>query len=664
MVVAAALTGFGLTSPACAGERASDPPAAIASQSHKAHRADDRHEGEEADEIIVQGTRVRRRVQDEPIRVDVLVREEIEEKLLMRPGNIAMLLNETPGIRLQVTSPALGAANIRIRGMEGRYTLLLADGLPLFGGQPSSLGALQIPPTDLAQVEVIKGAASALYGPSALGGVINLISRTPGNSVEAELLGNVTTRDGQDLTGYAATPLGGGWSASLTAGAHRQSRQDLDGDGWIDMPFYQRWTARPRLFWADDYGASLMLTVGVVTEERVGGTLARRTTPDGNPFPQTQDTNRIDLGLVAEMPLVGIGVLALRGSAMQQEDSHRFGTVLEEDRHRTGFAEASLSGGTGQTTWVGGAAFQIDDYRSETFPDFDYRFTVPALFAQVEQELGEAVTLAASARLDFHSDYGTQFSPRLSALYRAGAWSVRATAGRGFFAPTPFIEEIEAAGLSQLEPLGRLKAETARNASLDVGYASGPFEANLAVFASDIDKAVRLVPIAADRVRMVNANGATRIRGAELLLRYRWDAVSLTGSYVHLDATEPDDNGTSRQRLPLTPRHAAGMVAMWEEHDRGRIGFEAYYTGRQSLDDNPFRTTSRPYVHMGLLGEIVLGRVRLFLNAENLLNVRQTRWDPLVRPARAPDGRWTVDAWAPTDGLVLKGGVRLKLGAE
>jgi iron complex outermembrane receptor protein len=54
----------------------------------------------------------------------------------------------------------------------------------------------------------------------------------------------------------------------------------------------------------------------------------------------------------------------------------------------------------------------------------------------------------------------------------------------------------------------------------------------------------------------------------------------------------------------------------------------------------------------------------LFLNAENLLNVRQTRWDPLVRPTRASDGRWTVDAWAPTDGFVLNGGVRLKLGVD
>jgi iron complex outermembrane receptor protein len=78
------------------------------------HSAGEAHDEEAEEVIIVQGTRTRRRVQDEPIRVEVIVREEIEEKLLMRPGQIAMLVNETPGVRVQVTSPALGAANIRI----------------------------------------------------------------------------------------------------------------------------------------------------------------------------------------------------------------------------------------------------------------------------------------------------------------------------------------------------------------------------------------------------------------------------------------------------------------------------------------------------------------------------------------------------------------------
>jgi iron complex outermembrane receptor protein len=103
---------------------------------------------------------------------------------------------------------------------------------------------------------------------------------------------------------------------------------------------------------------------------------------------------------------------------------------------------------------------------------------------------------------------------------------------------------------------------------------------------------------------------------------------------------------------------------MWEEHGKGRIGIEAYYTGRQLLEDNPFRTRSRPYLHLGVLGEIALGRFSLFANAENLLNVRQSRTDPLLRPQRAPSGQWTVDAWAPLEGFVLNAGVRVRLGQD
>src|SRR5205085_2859949 len=127
-----------------------------------------------AQEITVTATRTETRIEDQPLRVEVLDQEEVEEKTLMTPGDIAMLLNETSGLRVQVTAPSLGAANIRVQGLRGRYTQLLADGLPLYG-QTGAIGLLQIPPLDLGRVEIIKGVASALYGSSALGGVINLV---------------------------------------------------------------------------------------------------------------------------------------------------------------------------------------------------------------------------------------------------------------------------------------------------------------------------------------------------------------------------------------------------------------------------------------------------------------------------------------------------------
>jgi iron complex outermembrane receptor protein len=547
--------------------------------------------------------------------------------------------------------------------MDGRFTQLLADGLPLYGGQASSLGLLQIPPTDLGQVEVIKGAASALYGPSALGGVINLVSRRPGDGPEAEVLLNATTQDGQDSTAYVATPFGSDWGGSITGGYHRQSDQDLDDDGWIDMPGFERWTVRPRLFWEDAGGASAFLTLGAMTEQRVGGTLPGSTTPDGRPFPQGQDTDRFDAGLVAEAP-VSEGVTAhLRASGMTQSHLHQFGDVVEDDRHETAFSEASVAGSAGGTSGIGGLAFQLDSFRSRTFPAFDYTYRVPAVFAQIEHDLNADLTLAGSARVDFHNEFGTQFSPRLSLLYRPGPWTIRASGGRGFFASTPFVEEIEAAGLSRLEP-GVLEAETATTASVDVGYTSGPLEATITLFGSDIQNATRLETLSPERVRLVNAPGDTSIRGGEVLLRYRWNAFVVTGSYVHVNASEPDPNGLGRRQVPLTPKHTAGLVAMWEEPDKGRLGVEVYYTGKQSLEDNPYRSTSRPYFEIGLLGEIAVGRARLFLNAENILGVRQTKRDPLLRPTRLPDGRWTVDVWAPTEGFVLNGGIRLRFGGD
>jgi len=619
-------------------------------------------EDEENEEIIVQATRSNRRVQDEPVRVEVIGQEEIEEKALMRPGNIAMVLSETGGLRVQITSPALGASNIRVQGMEGRYTQLLSDGLPLYGGQASSLGLLQIPPTDLGQVEVIKGSASALYGPSALGGVINLVSRRPGSELEADFMANVTSRNGQDLTAYGETPLSPVLSASLTAGLHRQTEQDLDGDGWLDMPGYERWTIRPRLFFEHENGATAYLTIGAMGEDRVGGTLPGRVTPDGNPFPQTQRTNRLDGGLVTKLPVPGLGDLHFRASAMGQDHRHQFGTVIEVDEHSTAFAEVSTSGSARGTSWVGGLAYQVDAFRSATFPVFDYTYRVPGIFAQIEQELGPLLTLATSARVDFHNEYGTHFSPRFSALYRPAHWTVRLSAGKGFFAPTPFVEEIEAAGLSRLEPLGSLQAETATTASLDVGYRRGPVELNGTLFGSNLKNTTRLEQTAPDRVQLVNDQGTTKVRGAELLARYRNNGFTLTGSYVLIDTSEPEPSGAGRRTVPLTPRHTGGLVGMWEEHDKGRVGVELYYTGKQDLDDNPYRSQGKPYVELGMMGEIVLGKVRLFLNAENLLNVRQTRYDPLLLPVRAADGRWTVDGWAPNEGRVINGGIRFKLG--
>jgi iron complex outermembrane receptor protein len=241
---------------------------------------------------------------------------------------------------------------------------------------------------------------------------------------------------------------------------------------------------------------------------------------------------------------------------------------------------------------------------------------------------------------------------------------VRASAGGGFFAPTPFTEETEVIGLSRLAPLTGVVEERARSVSLDVGGVVGALELNATVFASEVRDPVALRESGGGVLELVNAAEPTRTRGGELLARVRRGPFVLTTTYTHLRSTELDVETLERREVPLTPRHAIGAVGMWEEHDVGRVGVELYYTGRQSLDDNPYRDTSRPYVVLGLLAERRLGPARIFVNAENLLDARQTRHDPLLLPARGRGGRWTTDAWAPLEGRAINGGVRLAFGGR
>jgi iron complex outermembrane receptor protein len=617
------------------------------------------------EQVIVSATRSERRIEDVPLRVEVLAREEVEEKMLMTPGDISMMLNETGGLRVQTTSPSLGGANVRVQGLRGRYTLLLSDGLPLYGGQAGTLGLLQIPPMDLAQVEVIKGVASALYGSAALGGVVNLVTRRPGEEPERELLVNQTTRHGTDAVVWSSQRLTERWGYTLLGGGHRQERVDVDRDGWTDLPGYQRLVARPRLFWSGENGRNALLTIGGTLEGRHGGTLDGRLAPDGAPYAEALDTRRFDAGAIARFPF-GAGVFSVRGSATAQRHRHRFGDVRERDRHDTYFSEAALTAARGRHTGVVGVALQQERYASDDVPRFDYRYTIPAAFAQYDVEPAGWVALSASGRLDAHSEYGTFANPRVSALVRVpGGWALRLSAGTGAFAPTPFTEETEVTGLSPLRPLAGLRAERARSASVDAGGNVGALELNATVFGSRIVNAL-VVRDAADgsgALEIATASSPTRTVGADALVRHRAAGVTTTLTYTYVRSTEESPGATARRReVPLTPRHAAGLVSVWEQEGRGRVGVEVYYTGRQPLDENPYRAESPAYVVFGAIAERRLGRARVFVNLENLGGVRMTRYHPLVRPSRGEGGRWTTDAWAPLEGRVINAGVRLELG--
>jgi iron complex outermembrane receptor protein len=626
------------------------------------------------DSVTVLSTRIGSTLEDVPLRVDVIAQEDVSEKVQSAPGSAVAVFREPNALlKVQTTAPSLGGVAVRIQGLRGRYTQILADGLPLYGSETGELSLVQIPPLDLGRVEIIRGAASALYGGQALGGVINLFSRAPDRRRELLLAQNY--RDATDLVGFSSGPLRSDsrWAYSLLAGGHRQRGRDLDEDGWTNLPGYRRLALRPRVFWSDDTGSSLLLTAGTTLENREGGTVDGGLTPSGVPFAEALDTRRFDLGVNGQRVLAPGWTLSLRGAALHHFQRQQIGDVTERSRTRTGFAEVALVRTDAKPTWrsaswVIGAALDAEGLRTIDVPRFDRTVAAPGAFVQYDRPFTRWLRTSTSVRLDHSNLTGTILSPRLSALVKVGPQlSVRLSGGTGFAAPTARLEETAVTGLSPVAALGDLRAERARSASLAVTGRFGGFEVDATVFGSEIDHALQIrrslvFPIGAPPLYVVNASTPTRTWGTELFARWTGDPFLLTATYAYTLATEADPDGRpgTRRDVSLTPRHVVTFDGIIEDEEVGQMALELSYVGRQALEDDPYRSVSRPYVIVGFLAMKRVGSgATVFLNAENLLNVRLSDYQPLVRPEPSPGGRWTVDAWAPLEGGMINLGLRV-----
>jgi len=136
----------------------------------------------------------------------------------------------------------------------------------------------------------------------------------------------------------------------------------------------------------------------------------------------------------------------------------------------------------------------------------------------------------------------------------------------------------------------------------------------------------------------------------------------LDGGFAQDAVGRNNDSWTGRVEIPLTPRHNLGLVGTWEQEGKTKIGLEGYYTRQQRLEYNPYRDLSVPNARFEALVQHSFGHhMMLYINAGNLGDIRQTKYNLRLLPNRESDGLWTVDVWAPLDGRVMNGGARLTL---
>lgn len=623
------------------------------------HPGEEEHEEEE--EVVVTATRTSRTIANTPTRIEVISGEELAEKGNMKPGEIRMLLGESTGIQTQQTSATSYNYSIRIQGLDGRYTQILKDGYPLYAGFSGGLSIMQIAPLDLRQVEVIKGSASTLYGGGAIAGLVNLVSKTPGKERELGFLANGTSAVGLDLSGFYSERYG---KAGLTLFASRNSSAAYDPAdiGLTAIPKFERYTINPRLFL---YGKNTTADVGVsyITEDRIGGSV-EYIKHGGTGYFEENNTDRITTQAGITHRVSDRSTFQLKNSYSRFNRDIIIPTYRFEALQQSSFTELTWNHQRKLSQWVVGANLLTDDLAEKRWsadPARDYHFKTYGVFVQNAWTASEKFTLETGLRGDYVNEYGFELLPRVSALlHLAPKLTTRLGGGYGYKTPTVFNEESERIQFQNVLPIDEARTwdERSVGGNWDINYRTHiggvGFTINHLFFYTRLKHPLELVGAPGGKLEFRNADGHIDTRGMETNLRFLYGDFKLFVGYTFTDANT-HYSGVKNQ-LPLTARHRLNNVLMFEVEEKLKLGLEAYYFSRQQLSDG---TTGKPYWIAGFMAEKLWERFSVFLNFENFTNTRQTRFDTIY--TGTIDNPVFRDIYAPVEGFVVNGGIKLRL---
>ena len=623
---------------------------------------------EELEEVIVSSTRSSRTIANIPTRMEVIAGEELDEKGNMKPGDIRMILNESTGIQTQQTSATSANASIRIQGLDGRYTQILKDGFPLYSGAASGLGLLQTPPLDLKQVEVIKGSASTLYGGGAIAGLVNLISKTPTDERELNFHLNGTSAGGLDINGFYSERFG---KAGLTLFAARNSNAAY-APGTVDLtaiPEFTRYTLNPKLFLYFNDRTSLNIGINSSIEDRTGGDL-HYIEGDGDAehsFFEQNKSDRISSQLSLDHQIKPGLQLNIRNSLSYfNRELSLPGYQFLGSQYGT-FSEATMSAKNEKAEWVAGLNLWTDQFKEDrqtAVPLRDYMQTTFGAFVQNNIHAANWLEIETGLRGDQVNDYGFVLLPRVSALVKiSDKFNSRIGGGLGYKTPTVFTEETERIQYQNVMPVSpsNNRLEKSYGVNWDINYRATllndqvSFSFNNLLFYTFLDNPLTLMASElASQFRLSNLQGHMDSKGMETNVKLVYQDFKLFVGYSLTDA-KIHTNGTVRQN-PLTAKHRLNNVLMYEVEDQWKLGAEAYYYSKQTLNDG---ATGKPYWIFGFMAEKLWERFSIYLNFENYTDTRQTRFDTIYTGSITnPVFR---DIYAPLDGFVVNGGLKIRL---
>ena len=615
---------------------------------------------DELETVILQSNRSTRTIKKIPTRIEFIGGEELAEKNMMNATNISMVLRESTGIQMQQTSLSSGNSNIRIQGLDGRYTQLLRDGFPLFGGFSSGLSIMQIPPLDLKQFEIIKGSSSTLYGGGAIAGLVNLVSKTPEEEPELDIM--VTQTQALGTTGnifYSQKRNNIGWT--IYSSGNYQKAFDPDDDNFSNLPNTKSFSLNPKFFYYPSDKTSLWVGVNGTFDKRKGGDVDSIENNEENLYSESNTSKRLSSQIVYTTQLDSTKVLTLKNSISFFDRELELPDFSFTGKQWNTFSEATYSKTGKRMDWViGGNLYTSSFTENNTDNPRDQQDITYGGFINTIFDISNHWILETGLRTDYTVNWGFFALPRVSLLYKNDTgFSSRIGGGLGYKIPDIFTEEAESINYRDILPINKeeINAEKSIGINLDFNYQFTVLETlgvsfNQLFYLTSIDNALLLNSTGSDQFIYENAGNPVLSKGAETNLKFSYKDFRWFLNYALIDTKLTYLPGDPQK--PLTAKHNAGSVVMYES-EKWRIGYETYYTGKQVLS-NGEETTD--YITMGLLGVRNFSWGSIYANFENFTDVRQSNYTPLVTGTRESPN--FTEIYAPAEGFIFSLGVIIK----
>lgn len=619
----------------------------------------------EVGEVTISTTRTGREIDDVPTRVEAIDEEEVDEKSIMRTSNVSMILNESTGIRVQQTSATSYTQSVRIQGLDGRYTQLLKDGFPAFGGYSGSLSLLDLPPLDLKQVEIIKGASSTFYGGGAIAGVINFISKVPEDRPVTTLIFNQTSALGTDFSVFSSRKFKR-FGYTFLGSINYQDEYDVDNDDFTELPRTNSFNLNPRVFWYVDEQTRLVIGNSFTYQNREGGdVLVIQGHPDNlHQYFEHNHSVRNITTLQFDRDLSGGRHFSAKQSFAYFDREIEIPNYLFRGRQFNSYTDLSFFQPVRDHALVFGFNAVFDRFRERpqavAFPLRNESRSTVGGYVQDSFDLSAKVAIEAGFRVDAVKNYGLFALPRLSVLYRfTDRLTSRFTFGLGYKTPSIFTEEAETLLFRNVLPVGNgLEAERSRGGTFDFNYRNTigekfSYSINQMFFYTEIDDPLVLSPALNGSYAFANAAQSVKSTGFETNVRLSYDILRLFAGYTFTNAKAGYLAGNAV--LPLSPKSKINSALLFEKEASFKVGIEAYFTGSQYLSD---RTTTRPFWVFGIFGEKTFGKYSLFINGENITDTRQGRFGPVVFPPY--QNPTFAEIYTHTEGRVFNGGIKIR----